>query len=599
MKRILLSALVVALTVAPAFAQTALDEVVVSSPRLDVPFSDDSKSVTVITAEQIAETPVSNLVDLLRFQAGVDIRRQGIEGAQADVYLRGGTFDQVLLLIDGIRVDDPQTGHHTLNSALPLEVIERIEIVKGPAARVYGQNALTGAINIVTKKEGKKGATLTARQGSFHTTHLGATAQNFSENQQHVVHFSRLSSEGYRYNTDLDNLHFFTHSAFGTSKNLKLLTMFNERKFGANGFYRNPNRPPNVDQYEQTQSSLVALTTQYATEKVVWTPRIFWKRGQDEYVFIRNNPSFFRNLHINNKVGFSVDAKINHSNGNLSGFGAELSHVNIQSNNLGERKRTIAHLFFEHRLKLNNLSVTPGFALSHFSDVDTFFYPGLDLGLRISDKARATFNTGYTYRVPTYTDLYYNGPTALGNANLKPEKALSHELSFRYDTANLQLEAALFQRNSKNLIDYVEVTTGDAAFVAANIHDVTTVGGELNTSLHYALGKQRHTFTVSYGYIQDNYTKSVISRYALNSLKHNLNLQLVKNICANLSGSASYRYATRALGGHFNVLNAQLEYVSGDLTLQLQGRNLFDASYYENLIPMPGAHGMVSLRYAL
>ena len=91
--------------------QTNLDEVVVSSPRLSIPFSDDAKSITVITAKQIAATPFTTLADVLRFQAGLDIRRQGIEGAQADVYLRGGTFDQVLLLIDGIRVDDPQTAN--------------------------------------------------------------------------------------------------------------------------------------------------------------------------------------------------------------------------------------------------------------------------------------------------------------------------------------------------------------------------------------------------------------------------------------------------------------------------------------------------------
>jgi iron complex outermembrane receptor protein len=510
--------------------------------------------------------------------------------------LRGGTFDQVLLLIDGIRVDDPQTGHHTLNSALPLEVIERIEIVKGPAARIYGQNALTGAINIVTKKEGKKGATLTARQGSFHTTHLGATAQDYNDKQQHVIHFSRLSSEGYRHNTDLDNLHFFTHSAFGASKKLKLLTMFNERKFGANGFYGFTSYK---DQYEETQSSLVALTTSFTSEKAVWTPRIFWKRGQDEYILIRDNPSAYRNMHINNKIGLSVDTKLTHSNGNLSGFGAELSSVSIQSNNLGEHSRTIAHFFFEHRMKWNNISVTPGFALSHFSDVDTFFYPGLDLGLRLSEKAKLIFNTGYTYRVPTYTDLYYDGPTALGNADLKPEKALSHELSFRYNTPTWELEAALFQRNSENLIDYVEVAVGDSQWLASNIHDVTTTGGELNSSYHYTIGEQRQTFIVSYGYIHDDYTKTVNSRYALNSLKHNINLQLQNRLSSKWSTSFSYRYATRPLGGHFKVLNAQLEYVMDKLSIQLQGRNLFDADYYENLIPMPGAHGMVSLRYAL
>lgn len=596
MNRFYSSALVATLIVFSSYAQTALDEVVVSSPRLNVPFSDDSKSVTVITADQIAETPVSNLVDLLRFQAGVDIRRQGIEGSQADVYLRGGTFDQVLLLIDGIRVDDPQTGHHTLNSALPLEVIERIEIVKGPAARIYGQNALTGAINIVTKKTGEKGAMFSARRGSFHTTQLGITGQDYSENQQHVIHFSGLSSAGYRHNTDLDNLHFFTHSAFGVSKNLKLLTMFNERKFGANGFYGYASYE---DQYEETQSSLIALTTSFDSEKAVWTPRIFWKRGQDEYILIRNNPSIYRNMHINNKIGFSLDTKLTHNNGNLSGFGAELSSVSIQSNNLGEHSRTIAHFFFEHRIKLEKLSITPGFALSHFSDVDTFFYPGLDLGLRLNDKAKLTFNTGYTYRVPTYTDLYYNGPTALGNADLKPEKALSHELSFRYNTTNLELEAAFFQRNSENLIDYVEVVVGDSQWLASNIHDVNTMGGELNSSYYYNVGKQRQTITFSYGYTHDDYTKTVNSRYALNSLKHNINVQLLNRLSSKWSTSFAYRYATRPLGGHFKVLNAQLEYTTDNFTIQLQGRNLFDATYYENLVPMPGAHGMVSILYAL
>ena len=596
MNRFYSSALVATLIAFSSYAQTALDEVVVSSPRLNVPFSDDSKSVTVITADQIAETPVSNLVDLLRFQAGVDIRRQGIEGSQADIYLRGGTFDQVLLLIDGIRVDDPQTGHHTLNSALPLEVIERIEILKGPAARIYGQNALTGAINIVTKKTGEKGAMFSARRGSFHTTQLGVTGQDYSENQQHVIHFSGLSSAGYRHNTDLDNLHFFTHSAFGVSKNLKLLTMFNERKFGANGFYGYASYE---DQYEETQSSLIALTTSFSSEKAVWTPRIFWKRGQDEYILIRNNPGVYRNMHINNKIGFSLDTKLTHNNGNLSGFGAELSSVSIQSNNLGEHSRTIAHFFFEHRIKLENLSITPGFALSHFSDVDTFFYPGLDLGFRLNEKAKFTFNTGYTYRVPTYTDLYYNGPTALGNADLKPEKALSHELSFRYNAANLELEAAFFQRNSENLIDYVEVMVGDSQWLASNIHDVTTMGGELNSSYYYTVGKQRQTFTFSYGYIHDDYTKTVNSRYALNSLKHNINVQLLNRLSSKWSTSFAYRYATRPLGGHFKVLNAQLEYATDNFTIQLQGRNLFDATYYENLVPMPGAHGMVSILYAL
>lgn len=578
--------------------QTKLDEVVVSSPRLNIPFADDAKSVTVITAKQIEATPFNTLADILRFQGGLDIRRQGIEGAQADVYLRGGTFDQVLLLIDGIRVDDPQTGHHTLNSAIPLEVIERIEIVKGPAARIYGQNAFTGAINIVTKKGGNSGATLSVRQGSFNTNHLGATAQVAQENQQHLFHVSKLTSDGYRHNTDLNNRHFFSHSIFGNSQKVKLMTMFNERKFGANGFYGIAGER-GMNQYEETQSSLVALSTTYSGAKTSWTPRIFWKRGQDEYIYIRTNPSAYRNMHINNKIGASVDAKIAHDNGNVTGFGAEVSSVSIQSNNLGQHGRTIGHLFLEHRFNMSNISITPGFALSHFSDVDTFFYPGMDIGFRLNEKAKFSFNTGYTYRVPTYTDLYYDGPQAIGNANLKPEQAVSHELAFRYTSEKLSLEAAIFQRNSKDLIDYVEVIVGDPKWLASNVQEVTTQGGEVNAIVTYGASLATpHSLTLSYSYIHDDYTKTVSSRYALNSLRHNVNVQAVQSLSSRLSSSLSYRYASRALGGNYQLVNAQLEYGTEKWGIQIQGRNLFNADYFENLIPMPKAHGVLGLRYS-
>ena len=183
-------------------SQESLDEVIVSSPRLNTSFSENIKSLSIITAEEIENLPVSNLTDLLRTQAGIEIRSQGVEGSQADIYIRGGTFDQVLILIDGIRVDDPQTGHHTLNSAIPLEVIERIEIIKGPSARVYGHNALTGAINIVTKKYESNNSKLTIGQGSFNYNNLSITKYSSEEDEQHVANFSTKSSNGYRYNSD-------------------------------------------------------------------------------------------------------------------------------------------------------------------------------------------------------------------------------------------------------------------------------------------------------------------------------------------------------------------------------------------------------------
>ena len=128
-----------------------LDEIeILSSPRIQIESSQNSISVLTISQEQINNSTATNISELLQQIAGLDVRRRGIEGMQADLYIRGGSFDQTLLLIDGIKVEDPQTGHHTMNMTLPLEVIEKIEIVKGAASRMYGQNAFTGAVNILS-----------------------------------------------------------------------------------------------------------------------------------------------------------------------------------------------------------------------------------------------------------------------------------------------------------------------------------------------------------------------------------------------------------------------------------------------------------------
>ena len=153
----------------------ALDSITITSARIELPFKENSRTITVITSKDIQESPATNLAELLQQEAGIDVRRQGVNGMQSDLYIRGGSFDQTLLLIDGIKVEDPQTGHHTLNMALPLEVIERIEIIKGPAARVFGQNAFTGAINIVTKSSVDSINSIGYRLGSYDQQQVSGT----------------------------------------------------------------------------------------------------------------------------------------------------------------------------------------------------------------------------------------------------------------------------------------------------------------------------------------------------------------------------------------------------------------------------------------
>ena len=575
--------------------ETALDEVIVSSPRIALAFDEQSRTVTVISAQDIEQSGSATLVDVLRQVAGIDIRSRGTQDVQSDIYVRGGGFDQTLLLIDGIKVDDPQTGHHTLNAIIPLDMIERVEILKGAAGRVYGQNAFTGAINIVTKKSTKEGMKAVISGGSYGYQKVALLVSDVRDSSNHTLYLESISSDGYRYNTDYYNQNYLWKSNWETSGHpIELIASFNNRHFGANGFYA---KPENTDQYEVTQSSLLGISTSFQpNSNLLIQPKVYWKRGQDEYIFIRNNPSIYRNLHITNKLGAEVNGTWEHKMG-TTGVGFELASVSIQSNNLGEHARTLVHGYLEHRFASNRWDITPGFSVSHYSDQDTFFYPGIDVGFQITGNSRLYFNSGYTYRIPTYTDLYYSDSSTLGNEFLRPEKALSTELGFRLRQNNWKLSLALFQRDAKNYIDYVK-SAGDERWQATNIDQILSHGGELDVVVNI----NRHKFAMGYAYLKDDVERisSVLSRYAINSRKHHVSSRWTLRWNSFITSSVSYRYAEQDSGYNYNVVDANMSYAKGRVKLSLSAHNILNAAYTEqNLVPMPKGHALLSLHYQL
>ncbi|QXP71504.1 TonB-dependent receptor [Polaribacter sp. R2A056_3_33] len=577
-----------------------LKEVVITSTRIDLPFKENSRTINVISSEVIKNSAATTVADLLQQVAGIDIRKRGTAGSQADLYIRGGGFDQTLLLVDGIKMDDSQTGHHTLNAALPIEFIERIEIIKGPAARVFGQNAFTGAINIVTKKKLTSKASINIEAGSFGQFNSSVTFGEEYENTSFIAHVGSLTSDGYRTNSDYENKSYVLKGIFNKKKQpIEVLATFFDKKYGAENFYTTN---PDWHEYEETQNSIIGVSTVFRTEKFKITPRVYWRRGQDIFLLKRDDPSFFRNLHITNKVGVETNASYT-SNLGITGFGIDVSRVSISSNNLGKRDRTMANLFLEHRFKLANdkLDITPGVAVTYFSDFKFHAFPGVDIGYQFSENLKAYGNLGVTYRIPTYTDLYYNDPGTIGNENLEPEEAFAQEIGLKYNTGKFTSSVAIFNRDATNLIDFIRPNATEPKYTATNIAEVNTQGFEVDADYRFNIKEYKQTLSIGYTFLEDDILEQNkdLSRYSLNTLKHHFTTRFSSRLFKNVSQNIIYKHAERTVGTSYNVWDASVIVDFNKFSFTVTANNIFDAEYIESgFVPMPPSNVLFGLRYS-
>jgi iron complex outermembrane receptor protein len=577
-----------------------LNEVIINSTRIDLPFSENSRTITVISSQTIKQSTATNVADLLQSVSGIDVRRRGTDGMQSDLYIRGGQFNQTLILIDGFKTEDPQTGHHTMNMMIPLENIERIEIIKGPAARVFGQNAFTGAINIVTKSKVDEQLKINVGTGSYDKLRLGTTAATKLHKSNHFVNVEYNGSQGYRENTDYENLNYFLKSSISTNQQpVDVIATFSDRKFGANNFYTNS---LDYNEYEETQTSLVGVSTSMIKNKWTLKPRLYWKRGQDMFLLKREDPSFSRNFNITNKVAAEVNSSFKNNLG-VTGIGMDLSETTLSSNNLGDQNRTAINLFLEHRFLLINkqLDITPGVSLSYYSDFDFQAFPGLDVGYKFSNNFKIYGNIGYSYRVPTFTEMYTSIPNFLaGNANLKPEKALAEELGVKYNYNSLELSGAIFKRDAEDLIDYIKETEESPLFVAQNLRKITTTGFELNATYWFTVLNNTQRINLGYTFLDDDYydTNVYASRYLINtSIKHHFTGVFDFTIAKCIKPSITYRYVERPTNT-YNIVDVKIATELKSISLFFLINNLFDTEYYEKVnVIMPNSNVEFGLSY--
>jgi iron complex outermembrane receptor protein len=565
---------------------TDIDSIEIQGKLISIPYKIANQNITVITREEIENSPAKSIDEILQQVPGMDIRRRGANGVQSDIAFRGSSSEQVLLLLNGIRMSDSQTGHNSMNLPVDLEDVERIEVIKGPGARRFGQNAYAGVINVITKTHIGKRVKISAEGGDYETYGFGLNAQLGNEKFSNSLQANSNSSQGYMYNTDYEIRNIFYQSKLNIKDgDIRLQAGFSEKKFGANGFYSSPKA---VDQYEETQASVVSLAHQQMFGNLKIHSNVYWRRGQDMYLYNREKPEIYRNMHIGNNVGGEVNSSYQWGLG-TTGVGIELRKEFLASNNLGDRNRFVSQVFFEHHFSLfdKKLNISPGISWANYSTVGNFFYPGLDVGYNFNQNNKIYGNISRVSRIPTFTDLYYKSNTEVGNPNLLPENAVSAEIGYQYQSKNILAKVSGFLRDSHNSIDWTKISLNDPVWYAQNIGDTSSKGVEfeldhkLNDWLKYSVG---------YTYL-DNKLNSVgefATRYLLDNLKHQFIGKLETKFLKNFTNELVYRYNQRMNNGSYNLLDEKLSFVKKDFSVYVLVNNVTNTSYTETFgVAMP------------
>ena len=591
-------------TIQNSLPNVTIDEVVIRENRMDYTLKNVPKNMDIMTKKEMKSLAVQSVPELLSYQSGIDLRQRGPMGVQSDLRINGGTFEQSLVLLNGVKLTDPQSGHHLMNLPLEIENLERVEVIKGAATKRYGQNAFGGAVNFVTKVPDSNFIQLKVYGGDFETKG-GNAAISFNKNKQH--HYLSLGgdfSEGYRHNTDFQMLNAFYQGEFDIRKeeSLNLILGLSDRKFGANGFYATPTA---TEQYEEIMTAFGIVS--YDWQKNNWKimPRLSWRFNNDQYDFIRQQPEIYRNDHSTQ----SMSAELHITNNNKwgqSGMGVEHRLEMIEGDwlrggvaspsNLDGFERSNTSLYLEHKFEFlqKRLLFSPGLYASWFSHFDGAFFPALEASYLLAEEFNLFANLSKSYRVPTFYDQYYESPVESGNPNLHPEEAWSYEGGLRFQRNSFRSSIAVFQRNNEDLIDWVW-DREEEKWLAQNYNQLVSRG--LDASVEYLsafqiLGDNIKVAALKLSYFKMEQVKTeegqADSRYVLDYVNDQLIGRLTLSFYKRLSLNIAYRYINRMKNTPYQLLDAKAVYQLPNYSFFVEASNISNTDYVEVMTPMPG-----------
>ncbi len=609
--RLIILGLIVAL---PSFAQQKdtisnpkipnheLEEVIIQGNRLQTPFNEATRDIQIITQKQIQALPAKSINEVLSYISGVDIRQRGPFGTQTDISIDGGTSEQTLVLINGVKMIDSQTAHNMMNIPIPLSAIEQIEVLRGAAARIYGINALTGAINIVTKKSKHSSISADVQAGSSFKNkeegdgsgiYAGVAAEVTgiygSDKQSQLFSVAQSDYNGQRYNSASKNTRLFYsgHYEVNSNNSVQVMGGYAINQFGANGYYA---APGDVNSEELVKSSVFSLSSKHTFGNFTISPRISDRYGEDDYRYFKDDLSKGRSLHYTNALMLELNSSLKTGIGTF-GFGWESRMEKINSSNIGTHERDNHGAYAELKSRLGEkLRGTVGLYANYNTDFGWQIYPGIDLAYLINTYWKISTSVGSGQRIPSFSDLYLDQrPGNVGNALLQPENAWNYEGNIQYHKENLQFKTGYFYRTISDFIDWVRVDATEP-YMPMNFGENTMQGVYGRLQQNFDLDDQHAIgYDVSYNFMKPSFETStdIQSKYILESLKH----QFIAGIhyrMNDFSFSIKNRWLQRELGNAYDVADVRVNYTYDNFLLYTEVTNLFNATYSEaGAVPMP------------
>lgn len=569
-----------------------LGKIVVTSSRIDTSLEESSRSVILLGSDELSCAAYSAIPDAIGSIGGIDIRRRGPEGIQSDINIRGATFEQNLILIDGVKINDPQTGHYSMDLPVVMSDVDRIEILKGPASSIYGPNAFGGAINIITKKPEGKSLFFNIEGGSFDyfRSSLSLTYPFASIGNRFSIEESR--STGYMPETEFNVLSLSNVSSLETFLGVyNFLFGYTKKDYGAANFYSN--LFPNEEEHTDTRFFKIDGIFEEGDIKIM--PKLFLRRHGDKFILDRNRPGWQTNYHTTYSYGGEMGGVLD-KEFLAASYGVELSRDTIDSTSMQTHSRTNDGFYLELSPRIvDALNLNIGVREDYFSGFGWQCSPSASASYKLMKNFLLKGSVGRAYRIPTFTDLYYNDSGNIGNPDLRPESSWTYEAGADYRLSGIECSAVYFHRDSYDTIDWIRQSS-NAPWRAMNIGSVSTNGVELSSGLSprkvlpsLPVEKASISYTALDSYAKHDY----FSKYALDYLKHQLTAVMQFDLCG-FKNDWVLNYKKRVGSSGAFIVDTKLSkqiFRKGRVGFEafVEASNLFDTDYSEQSgVTMPG-----------